>query len=321
MSMVLIDLSNFFNGLVAESSVDPGLTKTYFMDWLDLELLASAINPDPSVSIGTWIFYSNRAMGRGPARLSPKELAQFAKRHNRISGMSAIDVGIPGEQGESFKFACSKCGTENDTQTQSEKGIDSSLITHLFDTMDHWRTATIVSQDADYVPTVRALRKRGKLLYGAGFINRAAEPLITECFAYKDIMREYIKADMSLFLLFKKGGRLSQYIKTACGVNGVSPSSRISTVSWPWGETGGRWTMQVRFIKDEVVSPDQEGLLLVEAETIKSEFPFVVVRTKHSCDALIEMTMPLNPCQLKSLIGVREHQYLDFELKGPQGTY
>jgi hypothetical protein len=319
MSMVLIDLSNFFNGLVAESSVDPGLTKAYFIDWLDLELLASAINPDPSASIGTWIFYSNRAMGRGPARLSPEELTEFAKRHNRISGISAIDVGIPGEQGESFRFTCSKCGAENETQTQSEKGIDSTLITQLFEKMEYWKTATIVSQDVDYCPAVRALRNRGKLVYGAGFIKRAGEALITECFGYKDVMREYIQEDMSLFLLFKKGGRLSEFVKTACGVNGVRPSSRISTISWPRGETGGRWSMDVHLIKEEVISSEQESLLLGQTEVIKREFPFVVVRTKHACDSLIEMHMPLNPRQLKSLIRARE-RYLDFELEGLEGT-
>jgi len=318
MSMVLIDLSNFFNGLVAESSADPGLTKAYFMNWLDLELMASAINPEPSASMGTWIFYSNRAMGRGPARLSPKEVAEFTKRHNRISGISAIDVGIPGEQGESFRFTCSKCGAENETQTQSEKGIDSSLITHLFDTMDHWKTATIVSQDADYVPTVRALRKRGKLIYGAGFIKRAAEPLITECFEYKDVMREYVQDDMTLFFLFKKGGRLSQFYKTAYGVNEVRLSSRISSITWPpGGETTGHFNMDVRFIKEKAIGPEQERLLLELADAMAKEFTYITVRTKHSCDSLIEILMVLNTCQLKSLMRVLERRYLDFDLKGP----
>lgn len=322
MSMVLIDLPNFFNGLAAESSIEPGLTKAYFLDWLDLELMASILNPDSveGSSIGTWVFYSDRAMGRGAARLSAEELREFVKRHNRITGISAMPVDIPGEQGESFRFTCSECGAENETHTLSEKGIDSTLITHLFDTMEHWRTATIVSQDVDYCPAVRALRKRGKTVYGAGFIKKAGEALITECFGYKGVMDEYIRGDLNLFLLFRKRGRISQFIKNACGVKGVSPSSRISIFTRPGGESAARWSMQLRFVKNEVIDPDQESQLLVQAETIKSEFPFFVVQTKHSSDSLVDMNTILNYCQFSSLIRVRDRQYLDFELKGPQGT-
>ncbi|MCX6570216.1 MAG: NYN domain-containing protein [Candidatus Aminicenantes bacterium] len=311
MSMVLIDLSNFFNGLIAESSVGPGLTRAYFMDWLDLELLASVINPDPSASIGTWIFYSNRAMGRGPARLSAEELKEFAKRHNRISGISAIDVGIPGEQGESFRFTCSKCRAENDTQTQSEKGIDSSLITHLFDTMDHWKTATIVSQDADYVPAVRALRKRGKLVCGAGFIKRAADPLITECFEYKDVMDEYIREDLRLFLLFQKGGRLSQFVKNASSVDGISVSATI--IATP---TRNRvtWTLRVRRTDKNPIGSGHEDFLQ-QIKTIKEEFPYVIGRENGPLDSEIEIYVRLDLRQHASLKRISK-RYLDFEVRG-----
>ncbi len=314
MSMVLIDLSNFYNGLIAESPINPRLTKTYFLDWLDLGLLASAIGPRSESFMGTWIFYSKRALGRNPARLSPEELAEFVKRHNRLSGTSAINVGIPGKQGESFKFKCSKCGSQNIIQSQSEKGIDSSLITHLFDTMDHWKAATIVSQDADYAPAVNALRKRGKLVYGAGFIERAAESLITECFGYKDVKGRYIERDMGLFLFFQRGGLLSNFIKTVNKVDGISASSFLQKLNWPHGETGGRWEFDVRYSVGKI-TPDQERFLLDQAIAIQKEFPETVsVRQKPSTEALLEMEVALNPRELESLLRAKK-RYLDFEIR------
>jgi hypothetical protein len=257
-------------------------------------------------------------MGRGAARLSPEELREFVKRQNRITGISAIPVDIPGDQGESFKFTCSECGVDNEAQTLSEKGIDSTLITHLFDTMEHWRTATIVSQDVDYCPAVRALRKRGKLVYGAGFIKRAGEALITECFGYKDLMSEYIQGDMSLFLLFQRGGRLSQLVKSASEVDGatisaISPSSML-------GHGGMSWSLSVRRNDKITIRPDLEDPLLEQAEVIKREFPFIRVRTKHSREILIEMFMRLTSRQQQSLYRVSE-RYLDFEVKCPDDVY
>ncbi len=320
MSMVLIDLPNFYNGLIVESSFEPLLTKAYFMYWLDLGLLASAINPDPKSSMGTWIYYSDRMMGRAAARISREELIEFTKRHNRLSGTSAIDVGIPGKQGESFKFTCSKCGEINATQSQSEKGIDSSLITHLFDTMDHWKTATIVSQDADYAPAVNALRKRGKLVYGAGFIDRAAESLITECFGYKDVKGGYIERDMCLFLLFQKGGSLSTFIKTADNIKGIRTSSYLQRLNWPRGETGGRWELNARY-STEKMTPDQESLLLDQAREIQQHFLGTVdVRPKFSPEIFIQMEIGLSPIELKSLYRAKD-RYLDFEIREYEDVY
>jgi uncharacterized LabA/DUF88 family protein len=312
MSMVLIDLPNFFNGLTTESPIGPVLTKAYFLDWLDLELMASILNPAPEdQSIGTWVFYSDRAMGRGAARLTPEELREFVKRHNRITGVSAKVADIPGEQGETFRFTCSECGAENDAQTHSEKGIDSTLITHLFETMDYWITATIVSQDVDYCPAVRALRKKGKLVYGAGFIKRAGEALITECFGYMDVMDEYIRGDLDLFLLFRRGGRLSQFIKSASIVDGISVSSHIFA---PPTRSGVTWSLRVcRSDKIPVGSGHED--LLKQIETIKREFPYVTGRTDNPLASDIEMYMHLNLRQHASLKRVSE-RYLDFEVTG-----
>jgi len=316
MSIVLIDLPNFFNGLIAESKLTPELTKRYFLDWLDMGLLAGAVNSDGPLTIGTWIFYSNRAMGPGAARVSPEELAEFVKRQNRIPGVSAMDVGIPGSQSESFRFACFKCGEENATQTQSEKGIDSTLITHLFDTMDYWKTATIISQDADYCPSVRALRKKGKLVYGAGFLKRASESLITECFGYKDIGEEYLLDDFRLFSVFIKGGKLSQFYKAASKTRGVEIKSWISA-NPPGDGSAGRWFIMVsRDTMGEAYSKEKRDALMKKASDIQREFPFVLVTEEQRALLYAEMQIYLTRFQLECLNRAR-NRYIDFPIKGP----
>lgn len=177
-----------------------------------MDLLAAAINPEEH-TIGARVFYSNRAMGHGDARISPDKLNKFANRTNLCEGISVIEAGIPGQKSESFEFVCSNYGEKNVTQTRSEKGIDSTLITHLFDTMDSWKVSTIISHDADYCPAVRALRKKGKVIYGAGFPKRASEALIIECYGFINVMKEYANRDLGLFSLFRPKGKLSQLIQ------------------------------------------------------------------------------------------------------------
>jgi hypothetical protein len=316
--MVLIDLSNFFNGLIREYCAEPDLIKAYFMEWLDMGLLGSAINPNPDKSIGTWIFYSKRAMGRPPVRLTSEEVAGFVKRQNRIPGTSAIDVGIPGEQSESFSFKCSNCETDNTANSQSEKGIDSSLITHLFDTMEHWNSATILSQDADYVPAVRALRKRGKIVSGAGFINRAAESLITECFEYKDINREYIQDDVSLFRLFIKGGPLSALINDAKAVSGIKIESSLALPSA--SRATPSWFLEITSLVETDFLVTQKWVPLVsKAEGIQKEFKEVGVHVNLKPPYLqIAITLPLySPIKAECLRRAREN-YIDFEIALPK---
>lgn len=315
MSMVLFDLPNFYNGLIAESSIGPTLIKAYFLDWLDLGLLASAINPDRNSSIGTWVYYSDRMMGRNAARISREELVKFAQRQNLLLGTSAVDVGIRGKQGESFRFICERCGETNATQSESEKGIDSSLITHLFDTIDHWKTATIVSQDADYVPAVKALRRRGKLVFCAGFRNRASKDLIRECFEYKDIQHDFIATDLALFLLFKNDGLLNKFLKTARETDEVILKSSFREKAEMFDEGG--WLDLVVLANSGVkeIPPDKENILFKQAREIQKEFPIFYLREKAGPRELIRMGLFLNPIQHGSLIRANEN-YLDIKVFG-----
>jgi hypothetical protein len=64
-------------------------------------------------------------------------------------------VEIPGKQTEAFE--CEKCGGK--LITVSEKGVDSSIISYLFETVDRWDSVFIFSRDADFAPPIRRDRR------------------------------------------------------------------------------------------------------------------------------------------------------------------
>lgn len=310
MSLVLTDLPNFYNGLVQASALTPQETKDYFLDWLEMDLLATAINPEKR-TIGTWVFYSNRAIGRGDARISPENLKQFVSRTNLCTGISVIEAGIQGQQSESFEFVCSQCGKKNVTQTRSEKGIDSTLITHLFDTMDSWEVATIISHDADYCPAIRALRRRGKVIFGAGFPKWASEALITECFGFIDVMQEYLERDMGLFTLFKRKGKLSQLIIKANKIKGIEMSCWIAKSSRE--ERKGLWQLSIRGDKDNRNNPNLKDKFRSDVIDIKHDFPFVEVGGDRGFNYFEQLEIKLDDYQLECLKR-KSKSYIEFNV-------
>src|SRR5262249_30446118 len=167
---VFVDLSNLYNDLIRSKLADPKFLRDYFLNWLDLDLLANRLtNSSPSI----WVFYSSGKIGPKEARISDEFLRNYINRINNLAGVTARDVNIPGEQREQRETAivkCNKCGSD-DTMLEwtSEKGVDASLIVHLFDTMDSWDVAHLLSGDADFIPAVASRRRRGKIVVGAGF--------------------------------------------------------------------------------------------------------------------------------------------------------
>ena len=93
----------------------------------------------------------------------------------------------------------------------SEKGVDSSLAVHLFDTMDSWDTAFLLSGDADFVPAVASLRRRGKIIVGVGFPD-ASEALVRECYHYVNIQDVFLNEDVLAYTLYRKEGVVHKWL-------------------------------------------------------------------------------------------------------------
>jgi uncharacterized LabA/DUF88 family protein len=197
---LFIDLPNFYSHLLKSGIGEPRFLRDYFLYWLDLDLLAAALTDSFS---GIWVFYSGERIGPSNERVEGKYLQEYIDRINTLQGVTAQDVNIPGEQREYLTAKCENCGEEQVVEWRSEKGIDASLTVHMFDTMEAWEVAFLLSGDADFVPAVASLRRRGKIVIGAGFPDRSSA-LVRECFDYTDLSEAFLARDVAAYAIFRK---------------------------------------------------------------------------------------------------------------------
>ncbi len=77
--------------------------------------------------------------------------------------------------------------------------------------MDSWDTAFLLSGDADFVPAVASLRRRGKIVIGVGFSD-ASNALVRECYHYVNIGDVFLGQDIFAYSLFSKGGVVKKWL-------------------------------------------------------------------------------------------------------------
>jgi uncharacterized LabA/DUF88 family protein len=213
---LFVDLPNFYSRLLKSGAEDTKILRDYFLEWLDFDLLARSLS---ETYAGIWIFYSGERIGPSSERIDGKYLQDYISKINSVQGVTARNVNIPGEQREPLRYKCENCGREGTTQAISEKGIDASLTVHMFDTIDSWDTAYLFSGDADFVPAVESLRRRGKIVIGVGF-HDASPALVRECYDYIFLEDTFIRQDLLLYLVFRKGGIAEKWL-----IDEVKPSS------------------------------------------------------------------------------------------------
>ena len=230
---LFVDLPNFYSNLLRTSIAEPALLREYVINWLDFDILAECISGHASP---VQIFYSGRRLGPSSCRIDDKYLEEYIRRLNKLRGVTARDVNIPGSQREPASYLCENCGHEGIAQWESEKGIDASLTVHLFDTSPSWDVAYLLSADADFVPAVASLRRSGKIINGAGFCQ-TSEALVRECFEYIDLLESYIFDDFLCFFYLRPQGFIHQWL--SFDINSLD----ISDTSTPIGTKAG-WTVQ-----------------------------------------------------------------------------
>src|SRR5437660_7314855 len=115
-SAVFIDLPNFYSALLRTGIADPRELRDYFLEWLDLDCLAYRLAGD---AVPTWVFYSGRRFGPSSNRIQEAVLEKYIKRINRLPGVTAWDVEIPGTQREPISYNCEKCSHTGTAQMES----------------------------------------------------------------------------------------------------------------------------------------------------------------------------------------------------------
>lgn len=230
MQAIFVDLPNFYSHFLESDIEEPRLLRDYFLEWFDFDRLAYHLTEEYSP---VWVFHSNRRFGRKPNRIEGTYLKDFINRTNSLKGVTARNVNIPGEQREPASFECEKCGLSGVAQWESEKGIDASLTVHLFDTMESWDNAYLLSGDADFVPAVSSLRRRGKIVSGAGFSD-ASSALIRECFDYIDLTN-FLRKDFLSYKIFKQDGIFQKWLLTDVEPGSANPVTHQKiTLSAGW---------------------------------------------------------------------------------------
>lgn len=205
---LFVDLPNFYSHLLESGIDDPRLLRDYFLYWLDFDRLAETLTGEFS---SVWVFHSGRRFGPRANRIQDEYLDTYIERINSLRGVTARDVDIEGKQREQASYQCEQCGNQGVAQWESEKGIDASLTVHLFDTMESWGVAYLLSGDADFVPAVASLRRRGKIVIGAGFSARSAA-LVRECYDYIDLCAPFLRDDVFAYRVFNEAGTARRWL-------------------------------------------------------------------------------------------------------------
>ena len=104
---LFIDLPNLYGNLLNCNIDEDKNVREYFINWFDINLLSTLFGNKFG---NTWVFYSDRRIGPKKARIDNEYLKSFIERINKLPGVSAFNVNIPGEQREPFKYKCDKCG-------------------------------------------------------------------------------------------------------------------------------------------------------------------------------------------------------------------
>lgn len=203
-----VDLPNFYSQLTNSRLAKPNEWRNYFTEWFDFDRLATRLASD---SADVWVFHSNK-IGSKEAQISDAYLTHLVKRFNTQKGVTARNVNIKGHQREFADSVCPNCSASTSIESKSEKGIDTSLIVHLFDTVDSWDVAHILSGDADFVPAVAALRRRGKIVNGLGIPEKASDALVRECFQYGDLVKEFLLDDLRTYRFCREHGIVWKYL-------------------------------------------------------------------------------------------------------------
>jgi hypothetical protein len=217
-TLVLIDGPNLFNDvdryLSKAAKPENNVLRTYFTNWFDIDRLVQATIGDfiPGFrlgGLGVVIFHSEKTIGRSSVRIVPPESDQFWGRQGGLPGMSTVLVTVPGVQQEKTT-KCPHCKEELSTELRSEKGVDTSMVTYLYEAADQWEEVFLFTNDADFVPPVQALRRRGKRVFVAAFETTSASALRRACQSFFPIPANFLDDDYALFRLLEPNGTFDQ---------------------------------------------------------------------------------------------------------------
>ena len=221
-TLVLIDGPNLFNDVdrwfAASVAPHDAIRRQYFRDWFDIDRLVSAtierqgFQKYATEGLGVVVFHSDKPVGRSSVRLVQPEADTFWGRQAQGRGISTVQVTVPGYQPERSDGVCPTCSTSVSLELKTEKGLDTSMVTYLFEAAEQWQEAVLFTNDADFVPPILALRRRGKRVFVAAVDTAGTGALKRACQTFLPIPADFLAHDIALFNFLQPGSKLDEVL-------------------------------------------------------------------------------------------------------------
>lgn len=221
-TLVVVDGANLMNEVgrylsTVPTTADDATQRRYFSEWFDIDRLIAAtlgeeLKLSPYKDLGIVIVHSLRGIGDEGSlwRIEQTKATEpFWARQGAAPNTSTLLVQVKGPK---------------------EKGVDTAIVVYMFETIDQWSSAVIFSNDADYVPAVWSLRRKGKRVYCAA--SDSSSPLVQACQTFLPWHEDFLRADRALFHFLQKGGGLDQLFEDSF-VKSQRPPDSI-TVDGGW---------------------------------------------------------------------------------------
>jgi hypothetical protein len=219
MDLVLVDGPNLFGtvGSFLEGAIPPAFRselKAYMSDWFDFDrlVLRTLGEPNPP-TLGIVLVHSNKQIGKSAHRVAgDAEATAFWGRQAANPGTSSLVVSFSKDEQEHFHFKCKQCQTPNDCPSVHEKGVDSTMIVYMFETVGSWNSLCLFSRDTDFVPAVWALRRRGKQVFVAAENADATTALGRASQSFFQVNTAFLLTDFGNYLAFRPDGVVDRWI-------------------------------------------------------------------------------------------------------------
>jgi uncharacterized LabA/DUF88 family protein len=200
----------------------PDVLREYIRDWFDCDRLIQATVVSPEANVQTFpnqgyvIVHSRNQISALPdtkPESDDERTNEKTARETVVSGSKdALDFWA--RQGSNPHTSTMVVEVPGAKQGKKEVGVDVSIVLYLFETLDSWNDAVIFANDADFVPAIWSLRRKGKRVYCAApdTPDMPSTALVMASQHFFPWNLGFLHADFALYRVLRTGGVMDQFV-------------------------------------------------------------------------------------------------------------